>query len=327
LTLIFGETYTGPADDLMPTLSQADRTVRHTWLRPVLALAVALIAAVLPAFRAPLAAQAGARERTLYVSAVNDKGEPVEGLGVDAFVIREDGVRREVLRASRAVEPIDIALLVDNSTAADQEITFIRDALSRFDALMAPNNQIALITLADRPTIVVDYTSDPKRLADGVGRLFSMPNSGMTLLDAIVETAKGLERRETPRAVIVPIITDGQEFTNRYYRDVAAEARKAQAAMHVVSIGLFYHNDNDQGIRERSFLLDEGPRVTGGQRISLLTPMALPDAMQRLAHELSSQYKVVYGRPETLVPPEKTEVSSARPGITMRGAPARQKGA
>jgi hypothetical protein len=151
-----------------------------------------------------------------------------------------------------------------------------------------------------------------------------MPSSGMTLLDGIIETAKGLERRETPRAVIVPIITDGPEFTNRYYRDVVAAVRKAQAALHIVSMGLFYHSE-EQGIRERSFLLDEGPRTSGGQRISLLTPMGLPDAMQRLARELSSQYKVVYGRPESLVPPEKTEVSSARAGITMRGAPARQK--
>jgi VWFA-related protein len=294
--------------------------------RPALALGFALaFAVVLSTFRAPLGAQAGARERTLFVSAVNDKGEPIDGLGPDAFIVKEDGVRREILRVSRAIEPIDIALLIDNSKAAEEEIPFIRDAVSRFDALMASKNQIALIALADRPTILVDYTGDPKRLSDGVGRLFAMPNSGMTLLDAIVETSKGLEKRETPRAVIVPVITDGQEFTNRYSRDVAAEARKAQAAIHIVGIGQFYHQDNDQGIRERSFLLDEGPRVTGGQRITLLAPMALSDAMQRLARELSSQYKVVYGRPETLVPPEKTEVSSARAGITMRGAPARQK--
>src|SRR5687768_9096690 len=75
-----------------------------------------------------------ARERTLFVSAVDDKGEPVEGLGPDAFVIRENGQRREVLRVSRATEPIDIALLVDNSTAAEAEITFFRDALSKFVA-------------------------------------------------------------------------------------------------------------------------------------------------------------------------------------------------
>jgi len=289
-----------------------------------LALVLSFLAAFLTLSRAPLRAQNAAREQTLFVSAVNDKGEPVDGLGADAFVVREDGIRREVLRASRAIEPIDIALLIDNSAAAEEEITFIRDGVSRFDALMAANNQIALIALADRPTIFVDYSNDPKRLMNGVGRLFSMPSSGMTLLDGIIETAKGLERRETPRAVIVPIITDGPEFTNRYYRDVVAAVRKAQAALHIVSMGLFYHSE-EQGIRERSFLLDEGPRTSGGQRISLLTPMGLPDAMQRLARELSSQYKVVYGRPESLVPPEKTEVSSARAGITMRGAPARQK--
>jgi VWFA-related protein len=287
-------------------------------------LALSLVAALLMSARAPLEAQAGNRERTLFVSAVNDKGEPVDGLGPDAFAVREDGVRREVLRVSRATEPIDIALLVDNSAAVQEEITFIREAVSKFIARMAPNNNIALITLADRPTIFVDYTKDTKKLMDGVGRLFPMPMSGMTLLDGIYETARGLEKRETPRAVMVAVFTDGQEFTNRYSHDVAAEAQKAQAALDFVTIGQFFHSE-EQGIRERSFLLDEGPRTTGGERISLLAPMALPDVMDRLARELSSQYKVVYGRPESLVPPEKVEVSSARPEVKMHGAPGRGK--
>jgi hypothetical protein len=293
-------------------------------LRLAATLAFLFVVALVATARSPLAAQAADRERTLYVSAVNDKGEPVEGLGPDAFIIREDGARREVLRVSRAIEPIDIALLVDNSAAADAAITFIRDAVSKFVARMAPDNQIALIALADRPTILVDYTNDPKRLAGGIGRLFAMAGSGMTLLDAIAETSSGLMRRETPRAVIVPIFTDGQEFTNRYSRDVVADARKAQATLDLVTIGQFFHSE-EQGLRERSFLLDEGPRATGGQRMALLTPMALPDTLQRLARELSSQYKVVYGRPESLIPPEKTEVASARAGVTMRGTPARQK--
>ena len=64
---------------------------------------------------------------------------------------------------SRATEPIDIALLVDNSQAATAEITFIREALSKFVAAMAAGNRIALIGLADRPTILVEYTSDIAR--------------------------------------------------------------------------------------------------------------------------------------------------------------------
>jgi VWFA-related protein len=262
------------------------------------------------------------RERALFVSAVDKDGEPVSGLGPDAFIVREDGARREVLRVSRATEPIDIALLVDNSTAASQEITFFRDALSKFVAKMAPGNNIAVITLADRPTIVVDYTSDTKRLSDATGRLFPMPQSGMTLLDGILETAQGLARRETPRAVIVPVITDGTEFTNRYSNDVVAALDRVHAALHIVGIGQFIHSE-EQGIRERSFLLSDGPAKSGGQYITLLSPHGLDPALQRLARELSSQYKVIYGRPQSLIPPERTEVSSAKTGVTMRGAPAR----
>jgi VWFA-related protein len=291
---------------------------RPSTLALLLTLAVALVAAP----RQRVDAQADAREQTLFVSAVDDKGEPVEGLGPDAFVVREEGVRREVLRVSRATEPIDIALLVDNSTAVEDEITFIRDALSSFVAKMAPGNQIAIIALADRPTIFADYTDDPKRLAEGIGRLFPMPQSGMTLLDGIAETARGLERRETPRAVVVPVVTDGVEFTNRYSKDVVAALRDARAALHMVTIGQFYHSE-EHSIRERSFLLDEGPRLSGGQRINLLSPHGLDQTMQRLGRELSAQYKVVYGRPQSFLTPEKIEVTSAQPTVTMRGAPAR----
>jgi VWFA-related protein len=289
-------------------------------LRPLLCGFVCLCAFV--ALRTtPHAQQAGTRERALFVSAVDADGEPVSGLGPDAFIVREDGVRREVLRVSRAVEPIDIAVLIDNSAAIREEVTFFREGLSKFVATMAPGNNIAVITLADRPTIVVDYTSDPKRLSDAVGRIFPMPSSGMTLLDALVETSQGLARRETPRGVIVPVFTDGVEFTNRYSKDVVAALQKAKAPMHAVTIGLFEYSDQHE-IRERSFLLSE-LRQTGGQQISLLSPHGLDKALQRLARELSSQYKVIYGRPQSLIPPERTEVSSAKTGVTMRGTPSR----
>jgi VWFA-related protein len=263
------------------------------------------------------------RERSLFVSAVDSSGEPVDGLGPDAFVVREDGVRREVLRVSRATEPIDVAILVDNSQAASDEITFFREGLSKFVAKMAPGNHVALIALADRPTILVDYTNDTKRLSDTVGRLFPMSGSGMTLLDAMFETSKGLEKRETPRAVMVPVLTDGVEFSNHYHRDVVTTLRKARTAVHMVTIGQFPHSEEPQGTRERSLLLDLAPRETGGQRISLLSSHGLDPALQRLARELLAQYKVTYGRPESLVPPEKADVSSGKAGVTMRGVPAR----
>jgi VWFA-related protein len=283
-----------------------------------LATATALAITAGPSFRA----YAQASERTLFVSALDGKGEPVTALAPDDVIVREDGARREVLRISRATEPIDIALLVDNSASAEDAITHMRDALRRFIAKMAGDNQIAMVALADRPTILVDYTNDRKRLEAGIGRLFSMSMSGMTLLDAIVEVSRGLARRETPRVAIVPVINDGVEFTNRYYRDVTDAMKMASAPLHAITVGSF-HITGDNATRERAYVLDTGTRESGGQRVTLLSPMGLNSALDKLARELSSQYKVVYGRPQSLIPPEKLEITSARRGVTVRGAPMR----
>lgn len=285
------------------------------------ALVLAAVAATAP-LGSRAAPQTANRERTLYVSAVDEKGEPVEALGPDAFVVREDGRRREILRVSRATEPIDLALFVDNSQAATDEIPFFREALTKFVEAMGSNNRIALIGLAERPTVLVQYTTDATQVTNAIGRIFATAGSGMTLIDALYETSRGLRRREGPRAVFVPVVTDGIEFTNRYSKDVVRELRQSGAALHAVMLGTFSYSD-EHSIRERIFLLDDGTKATGGQRITLLAPHGLSAAMQRLARELTNQYKVVYGRPDSLYSADVVEVASARPGITMRGTPER----
>lgn len=287
--------------------------------------AIAIVVAVASPSSTGLAAQAGTRERTLFVSAVNEKGETVDGLGPDAFVVREDGRRREVLRVSRATEPLDVALMVDNSQAATDEVVFMREGLTRFVAGMGDQHRIALIGLAERPTVVVQYTTDRKQLTTAIGRLFSIGGSGMTLLDGLFETSRGLRKRDSVRAAFVPVVTDGTEFTNRYAKDVIRELRESGAALHAVTIGRFFYSD-EHPVRERSFLVDDGPKATGGQRVELLVANPLGDVMDRLARELSSRYKVVYGRADSLYNTGSVDIASGRPGITMRGAPAREPG-
>jgi hypothetical protein len=285
------------------------------------------IAAVLLASSPSLRAQAGARERTLFVSAVDADGNPVEILQPEDVIVREDGVRREVLRVSRASEPIDVALLVDNSAASRDLLVPLRDGLKRFVDTMtrtagAPPVQIAIIGLAARPTILSDYTSDPMRLTDAIGRIFPDSVSGMTLLDAVTEVSSGLERRETPRAYVVPVITDGADFSNRYYKQALEALSDAGAGFHVITVGTFPVS-NDDPTRNREFFLGEAVRMTGGQRISLLSASAVSAALESLGRELATQYKVVYSRPESLIPPEKTDVAASRPGVTVFGTPAR----
>jgi VWFA-related protein len=292
------------------------------FLRAVLVVVSAgLLAAGL---EVPIGGQAGVREGVLYTSVVDKDGEPVTGLGPDEFVVREDGVRREVLRVTPAIEPITIALLIDTSQAAADDIRNIRDGVTAFVEQMHKEHEIAIITIGDRPMILQDYTRNAELLKQAIGRLFSAPGAGMTLLDALVETARGLEKRDGPRAVVIPVITDGTEFSNRHSREVVDALKRSGAAVHAVTIGTF-PTSMTEPIRNRATVLDEGPRTTGGQRISLLTSMAVENTLQKLARELSNQHKVVYGRPESLLRPETVTVAVTRPGLTARGAVERRK--
>ena len=271
----------------------------------------------------PLAA-AQARERVLYVNAFDrDTRKPVAGLGVRDFVVREDGIAREVLRVTPATTPMAIALLVDNTQAATSAIPDIRSAVTAFVKMTEGLGPTALIGYADRPTILTDYTTSSKTLLAGVGRVFAMPGSGATLLDAIRETAQGLGRREEDRAAIVVIATEHTEFSNLHYAQVLDTLRKSGAQLHVVLMTTPGASLTSDEARNRASVLDRGPRESGGIRWDVLAASAFSGQLENVAQVLKTQYRVIYARPESLIPPERVEVSAAKAGVEANGAPAR----
>ena len=271
---------------------------------------------------APVLAQA--RERVMYVSVIDsDRQQPVRGLGADAFVVREDGARREVLRATPASTPMPVGVVIDNSQAVEPAIADLRKALPAFLKTIDGIGPIALVTVADRPTILQDYTTNSKLLVDAAGGLFHAPSSGATLLDGIADVAKGLARREDDRTAIVVIATENTDFSNLQYQDVLRELAESGASMHVLVLVSRRGSYATDAARNRATVLDRGPRESGGVRMDVLTSMSFESRLRDLGEILKNQYRVVYARPESLIPPEKIEVSAAKPGLEARGAPAR----
>jgi hypothetical protein len=276
------------------------------------------------------AGQRGDRERTLFVSALDQNGTPVPDLGPSDFVVKEDNVTREVLRVAPATDPMQIAVLVDTSQAARDQISFMRQALPPFaSAMTAPNennkkSEIAIIGIGERPTILSEYSSDPARVKKGIDRIWSLQGSGMYLLDAIVEASQGLKKREAMRPVIIGIATAGVEYSNRHRDQVIDPMKGIGAAFYMLALG---QPDTSLSIesRERAAVYDEGTRVTGGYQEQLLTGMALGPKLVQLADQLKHQYKLTYSRPESLIPPEKVTVSAAKPGLTARGTPVKEQ--
>src|SRR3954468_18092261 len=154
------------------------------------------------------------RNRDIYVSAVDRQGAPVTGLTAADFVVKEDGAAREVLAAKPATEPMQIAVLIDDSSAASDATSFLREGLLAFLERMRGHAEIGLITVGERPTVLAAYTSDTEVLNDKVKRLFPRANSGAYLLDAISEASKALAKREAARPVILAITFEGTEYSN-----------------------------------------------------------------------------------------------------------------
>jgi hypothetical protein len=259
-------------------------------------------------------------QRSMYVSALDEAGAPVAALSPSDLVVREDNVPREVLRVEPADDPMQIAVLVDNSQAARSYIRDIRAGLEGFvtDMTNGTKHALSIVSLAERPTILSETSSDRAVIMKGVYRIFEQRGSGNYLLDGIIEVSKGFSKREVSRPVIVALTTEGPEFSSRRWEDVLKPMREVGAALHVLVLGP-PSNGIDEDSRNRAAVLDEGPRLSGGRREMLLATSALPTSLKKLAAELTHQYRVTYARPPTLIPPEKVTVSAARPGLTARG--------
>jgi hypothetical protein len=285
-------------------------------------LAAAVVLLGVAAFAATARLGAQAQQRALYVTALDKSGNPVSELQPSDVIVKEDDVTREILRVAPATEPMQIAILVDNSQAAERYIRDYRDALPAFitaltaDQQASGKHEIALVALGERPTILTDYTSDPARIQKAIDRVFSASGSAVYFLDGIIEVSQGITKRSAPRPVIVAIITEGPDLSERHYRQVLDPLRTSGAALHIVTLGAPRNMEDD-----RNMVLDAGPKQSGGSMNTILVGTALNGRLKQLANEITHQFRVTYARPNRLIPPERVTVTSKRPDLVLRGTP------
>jgi len=188
----------------------------------------------------------------------------------------------------------------------------LRKSAAAFIGASREGVQIALVTLAERPTIAVGYTTDRNALHTAIDKMFAY-DAGNYLLDGIAETSQGLAKRSMSRSAIVVLTGLGPEMSYRQYTEVLRFFREGGASLHILQVGA--------GIAEqgREIVLSRGSAETGGRYEQVLSMNALEMKAAQLGAEISNQYRVVYARPNTLIPPKSTEVSVRRTDLRARG--------
>lgn len=280
-------------------------------------LAAALVAVALAAPSASAQQQPG--EAQIHISVTGEGGKAVTVLKQD-ITVTEDGQAREVLRLEQATVPPHIALLVDDSQAAQSAIGEMRTALRRFvEAVLDkdPQAQIALISFGERPTLLVDYTSDRELLERGVTRIFARPGSGAYMLEAVVSATRGIAKRKLPRPHIVVVGTEGIEFSNDSYTRVLEALADSGAAMWALTLTSGPRAGESEETRHRAVVLGKGTADSGGRQYQVLTNSAIGMRLDAVASHIFNQYVVTFGRPESLMPPSDIKVTVSVPGAEV----------
>lgn len=264
----------------------------------------------------PLSAAEEPALRSVVVTLANPKGDPVESLAAEEVVVVENGVARIVTRVEPERRPLTVLLLVDSSAAVASAFRLqVVPAVNGFVRGLPAGTSYSVWTTGDRPTRVVEPTTDPNAAERALGRVH--PQGGNTLLDALVEAPReDFKKIEGERTAVVVLTGQGVEFSSRDRRQVVEEAQRLAGSFLAVQ----FQGEEESSFEDRAkygFVLDELSKKTGGLSETRLSAMGLPSSMSRLAAELRSQYRITY----VSVPDQKerkVEVKVAQPGVKVR---------
>lgn len=254
--------------------------------------------------------------RAFVATITDDKGGAVSGLTAHDVAVLENGVARDLVSIEPDDRPITLALIIDTSEATRSALRLnVVEAASSFLKGLPEGSTFAIWSTGDRPTKVVDYTEDRAAAQKALVRLF--PQGGNTLLDAIPEASTDLKKKEGVRSVVVALTSLGPDLSNRdRWRSVAEAEGKADLFM-----GVGYDEGESRFEDRQSYdhVLGTLSVKTGGLYDTVLSPMAVSQAMGKLLEELKGQYRLKYlTAPELKDKDRKLEVKVARPGVRVR---------
>ncbi|MDQ3170086.1 MAG: VWA domain-containing protein [Acidobacteriota bacterium] len=289
-------------------------------LSRLMAAAAVAGAVTVPALaQSPVTPEKKPGEARVHISVTDDDGKALAITAGDVS-IEEDGRAREVLRVEKASDPLQIALLVDDSQAAQSAIAEIRAALKQVIGTVLeanPDSQIALISFGERPTLLVDYTNSRAQLERGANRIFARPGSGAYMLEAIVSATRGVAKRRAARPHIVVIGTEGVEFSNDHFQRVLDNLSESGATLWALTLTAGPRAGDTDETRNRAVVLGRGTTASGGRHDQVLANSALPSRLDAVAQLLLNQYAVTFGRPDSLVPPESIAITVSLPGARV----------
>ena len=245
-----------------------------------------------------IAAPASAQStKQIYALVVDRAHSPVTDLAAADFIVKEDGVSREVIRATLASEPMRVILDVDSSQVIGTSLNSVRAALQAFLDVLPPEHEVAFVSTGGQSRVRVPPTLDRGKLKREAAGFFA-DGGGAALIDSLMETYDRFLKKPSGHWPVWVILTsDGP--TGATVRDDAWERFLQDMEVTDTTAHAIVWSTRGNGIGTLASI--HITNRTGGHYEAIAAATALPDRMKALAtlmiaqHEqAANQYRVEY---------------------------------
>jgi Ca-activated chloride channel homolog len=214
----------------------------------------------------------------------------VTGLDKDNFAVFEGKSQQEIKSFSSEDAPVSLGVIFDMSGSMSSKIERAREAVVEFFKTANPQDEFFMITFADKPEEVSDFTSS---IEDIQGKLvYTVPKGRTALLDAIYLGVSKMRHAKYAKKAML-IISDGGDNHSRYTEGEIKSMVKETDVL-IYAVGIYDHYFPTEEEKLGPALLSEVTELTGGRAFTIDNPNDLADVATKIGIELRNQYVLGY---------------------------------
>ena len=228
------------------------------------------------------------------------KGMALRDLEPSDVSLTEGGATVSLTRFEKDDRPARVALIIDSSQpmGSAYRIQFI-DAAGAFIASLPSNTRVSVWTAGDRPVKVIDdlnLEEDGSSREVGARLRRTAPTGGNTILDAVVEAAEDLEKKEGERKIVVFLSGMGPGFSNDNRQSIVDRVLKknVEVAGALVAESGEASGGGEVSQEDYDYVFSTLTERTAGRLERPLTVMGASAALLRVAADLRSTYRLTF---------------------------------
>jgi Ca-activated chloride channel family protein len=229
----------------------------------------------------------------ILASVMDRSARPVTNLSKDSFEIFDEGAPQKIsIFEPETHLPLDMALMIDNSSSARIAFQMEREAAAKFiKQVVHPGDGLAVFSFSDDVRQLTGFTSEVPLLQNAVRKM--KEGSGTAMYDAVYLGSQRLEERKSDHRRVVLLVTDaGESSSKASFETARREAIRSGALLYTIVLRAVKGESGRNTAGEHA--METITQTTGGAVFYPDNPSQLDQIFSQIDLELRTQYRLGY---------------------------------